>query len=309
MKMIACWAEERFCESGSSKYILAICLAETIRRWEETAMPILADYHLHSSFSGDSDRPMEEMIERGIAMGMETMCFTEHMDMDYPYGRAEEEGLFELDTESYARGFGRCREKYGGRIRLHFGIELGLQPHLAQELETYVRRYPFEFVIASSHVCNGKDPYYADFYKGRTQEEAYREYFQSILDNLKVFHDFDVYGHLDYVVRYGPGKDRGYSYDRYKDILDKILYRLVEGGKGLEVNTGAIPHGLRELNPCTDIIKRYRNLGGEIVTVGSDAHAPERIGEGFERAADILTSCGYKYYTVFADRRPEFIKL
>lgn len=162
-------------------------------------MPILADYHLHSSFSGDSDIPMERMIERGIAIGMETMCFTEHMDMDYPYGKEEESGLFDLDTAAYVRGIARCKEEYEGRIHLRFGIELGIQPHLAKELEAYIRKYNFEFVIASSHVCNGKDPYYADFYKGRTQERAYLEYFQSILDNLKVFHDFDVYGHLENV--------------------------------------------------------------------------------------------------------------
>ena len=272
-------------------------------------MPITADFHLHSSFSGDSDIPMERMIERGIAIGMETMCFTEHMDMDYPYKKEEESGLFDLDTAAYVRGIARCKEEYEGRIHLRFGIELGIQPHLAKELEAYIRKYNFEFVIASSHVCNGKDPYYADFYKGRTQERAYLEYFQSILDNLKVFHDFDVYGHLDYVVRYGPEKDRDYSYGKYKDILDEILHRLAESGKGLEVNTGALPHKLKELNPCTDIIKRYRELGGEIITVGSDAHSPERIGEGFDRATDILKSCGYKYYAVFAGRKPEFIKL
>ena len=91
--------------------------------------------------------------------------------------------------------------------------------------------------------------------------------------------------------------------------MDEILHRLAESGKGLEVNTGALPHKLKELNPCTDIIKRYRELGGEIITVGSDAHSPERIGEGFDRAADILKSCGYKYYAVFAGRKPEFVKL
>ena len=90
-------------------------------------------------------------------------------------------------------------------------------------------------------------------------------------------------------------KDRGYSYDKYKDILDKILHYLTENGKGIEVNTGAVPHGLRELNPCIDIIRRFRELGGEVITVGSDAHSPGRIAEGFGRAEEILKSCGYKY--------------
>ena len=97
-------------------------------------MPILADYHLHSSFSGDSDIPMERMIERGIAIGMETMCFTEHMDMDYPYKKEEESGLFDLDTAAYVRGIARCKEEYEGRIHLRFGIELGIQPHFGQRV-------------------------------------------------------------------------------------------------------------------------------------------------------------------------------
>lgn len=272
-------------------------------------MPILTDSHLHTSFSGDSESPMESMIEKAISMGMKTLCFTEHMDMDFPYLPGEEQGCFELDTDRYRQGLARCREKYGERIGLRFGVELGVQPHIAKQLEAYTKKYDFDFIIASSHICNRKDPYYPSFYEGREEEDAYREYFQSILDNLTSFGDFDVYGHLDYVVRYGPEKDKDYSYDRYRDILDPILRCLIENGRGIEVNTGAIPYGLRELNPCTGIIKRYRELGGEIITVGSDAHTPERIAEGFDRAADILRSCGYKYYTVFSNRRPEQIKL
>ncbi len=272
-------------------------------------MMILADSHLHTSYSGDSESPMESMVERAIAMGMETLCFTEHMDMDFPYASAEEWGCFELDTDAYQMGIDRCREKYGGRIGLNFGVELGVQPHIAGKLKAYTEKYDFDFIIASSHICNKRDPYYPGFYEGRKEEEAYREYFQSILDNLTAFSDFDVYGHLDYVVRYGPEKDKNYSYGRYADILDSILRRLAESGKGIEINTGAIPHGLRELNPCTDIIRRYRELGGEIITVGSDAHAPQRIAEGFDRAADILRACGYQYYTVFSSRHPRQVKL
>lgn len=272
-------------------------------------MKILADYHLHTSFSGDSESSMESMIEKAISMGMETLCFTEHMDMDFPYLSSEEQGRFELDTDAYRMGFDRCREKYEGKIALNFGVELGVQPHIAEKLKGYTEKYDFDFIIASSHICNKRDPYYPDFYEGRKEEEAYREYFQSILDNLTTFADFDVYGHLDYVVRYGPEKDKTYSYDRYADILDPILRRLAENGKGIEINTGAIPYGLRELNPCTDIIKRYHALGGEVITIGSDAHAPQRIAEGFDRAADILRNCGYKYYTVFSNRRPRQIKL
>lgn len=272
-------------------------------------MPIRADYHLHSSFSGDSKAPMEAMIQQAAASGMLQICFTEHMDMDYHYIHEEEIGMFDLNTDSYLFDLIRYREKYADRIQLCFGVELGLQPEIAAKNAAYAKAYDFDFIIASSHVCHKKDPYYPYFYEGRTEEEAYREYFSSILENLNAFTDFDVYGHLDYVVRYGPNRDQYYSYDKYRDLIDEILTLLIENGKGIEVNTGGIKYGLRELNPCTDVIKRYRHLGGEIITVGSDAHTPDMIANGFDRAASILSDCGFRYYNTFRNRVPEYHKL
>lgn len=273
------------------------------------SMPIRTDYHLHSSFSGDSPAPMEAMIQQAVSLGLSQICFTEHMDMDYIYIHEEDAGMFDLNTDSYLCDFIRYREKYADRIQVCFGVELGLQPDTASKNAAYAKAYDFDFIIASSHVCNGKDPYYPDFYEGRSEEEAYLEYFSSILDNLKVFTDFDVYGHLDYVVRYGPNKDARYSYAQYRDLFDRILKLLIENGKGIEINTGGIKYGLRELNPCTDIIKRYKQLGGEIITIGSDAHTPDKIANGFERAADILAECGFRYYNTFRGRTPEYHKL
>lgn len=270
---------------------------------------IRADYHLHSSFSGDSSAPMEDMILKGIQLGLTHMCFTEHMDPDFPYPNPEEEGMFELNTDSYLYELARLKEKYAPQIQLLFGVELGVQPHLRRELSIYAKSYDFDFIIASSHLCNKKDPYYPSFYEGRSDEEAYREYFLSILDNLRAFGNFDVYGHLDYVIRYGKNKDADYCYDKYKDIFDRILETLMEKEKGLELNTGAIGYGLKELNPCTELLRRYRKLGGELITVGSDAHDPQSVARGFDRAAQILTDCGFRYYATFEKRTPEFHRI
>lgn len=272
-------------------------------------MAITSDFHLHSSFSGDSDTPMEDMILKGISLGLDTMCFTEHNDMDFVYVNPQENGMFDLNTDSYLYELIRLKEKYADKIRISFGVELGVQPHLRRELAVYAKSFDFDFIIASSHLCNHKDPYDSSFYEGRSDEAAYREYFLSILDNLKVFSNFDVYGHLDYVVRYGKTKDADYCYDKYKDIFDPILETLIEKEKGIEINTGAISYNLRELNPCTDVIRRYKELGGEIITIGSDAHEPENIARGFDRAAEILTDCGFKYYATFEKRTPEFHRI
>lgn len=271
-------------------------------------MPITADYHLHSSFSGDSDTPMEEMALAGIRKGLTQMCFTEHQDFDYPVSGETPEGLFDLNPDSYLYAFLKCREKYADRIALRFGAELGLQPHLSEKNDAFVRAHEYDFIIASSHLCNGKDPYYPAFYEGRPQEEAYREYFESILENLKSFENFDVYGHLDYVVRYGPQKDHGYAYEQYQDIFDQILTELLQNGKGIELNTGGLLNGLREANPCTAILRRYKELGGEIITIGSDAHVPGNIAASFDRAAEMLTDCGFRYYCTFERRSVSFHK-
>lgn len=272
-------------------------------------MAITADFHMHSSYSGDSNTPMEEMIRQAIRAGMKQICFTEHQDFDYPPSPDMPADFFMVNTDSYLYDLLRYKKQYADQITVLFGIELGLQPHLMKEHARYIKSYDFDFVIGSSHVCNRQDPYYPDFYEGRTEEEAYREYFSSILENIRKFKNFDVYGHLDYIVRYGPNKDKEYTYEKYKDIFDAILALLLENEKGLEINTGGFKNGLKEANPCTAILKRYRQLGGEIITVGSDAHVPGYIGYEFDKAADILKACGFSYYTTFEHRLPEYHKL
>ncbi len=272
-------------------------------------MPITADFHMHSSFSGDSDTPMEEMIQKAIELGLTHMCFTEHNDFDFPVCEEIPEGTFELNVDAYLYDLLKYREKYRDQINILFGIELGLQPQIMRQNSILAKSYDFDFIIGSSHICNQKDPYYPAFYEGRSEEEAYREYFESILTNIKKFTNFDVYGHLDYVVRYGPNKDKDYTFAKYQDILDPILKLLVENGKGLEINTGGVVKGLRELHPCTDILKRYKELGGEIITIGSDAHSPKDIAAHFQRATEVLKECGFQYYTIFEKRVAEFKRL
>lgn len=270
-------------------------------------MSITADYHLHSSFSEDSDTPMEEMILKGIDLGLTQMCFTEHNDFDYP-AMEEFSYTFLLNPDSYLYDFLKYREKYADKIKLCFGVELGLQPHLSKKNAAFAKAHDYDFIIASSHLCNGKDPAFPYFYEGKSKEDGYREYFESILDNLKVFSNFDVYGHLDYVVRYGPGKDDGYSYEQYKDIIDAILAKIISMDKGIEINTKGLSKGLRDVNPCTAIIRRYKEMGGKIITVGSDAHEPGGIAAHFERVSTILKDCGFDYYCTFEKREPSFHK-
>ena len=110
-------------------------------------------------------------------------------------------------------------------------------------------------------------------------------------------------------MRYSPTKDQGYAYETFAGLFDKILTKLIAMEKGIEINTAGLAKGLRDAHPCRGIIKRYRELGGEIITVGSDAHAPDQIAYAFNQAAEILKDCGFRYYTTFQQRSPSFHKL
>lgn len=268
---------------------------------------ILWDCHMHSFFSGDSDAPTEDMVRAAIDRGLDGITLTEHLDPDYP--EIPDEVDFSLDIPAYYAEIMRLQNLYQDRISIRFGIELGLQPHLSEQFHDLLAKEPFDFVIGSSHVVHNADPYYPEFFQGRDEALAYREYFESILENLKAFSEMDVYGHLDYIVRYGPNQNREFSYKKYADVFDEILRTLVEKQIGLELNTGGYHYGLGEPNPCRAILRRYRELGGEIVTIGADAHAPSRIAYAFDQARKDLIECGFSYYSVFEKRKAEFLVL
>lgn len=273
-------------------------------------MAIIADSHLHSSFSGDSHTPMKDMIEQALKLGLKEMCFTEHMDFDFVYTEDEPEEKFEVNTDAYLYDLLRYRNEYDGRIKINFGIELGMQTTCQRKNLMYTKQYDFDFIIASSHLCNGKDPYLRDsFFGGRDEKDAWREYFDYIFECLRGFENFDVYGHLDYVLRYGPNRNRDFVFDEFREPIDRILKKLIENGKGIEANTSGYKYELGGPNPSFDILKRYRELGGEIITIGSDAHDTAQMAYCFDKVAELLKAAGFEYYCVFENRLPEYHKL
>ena len=264
---------------------------------------------MHTRFSTDSDADIRDMIESALKKGLQSICITDHIDKDYPFHEDTGAEAFLVDLDEYFPKLAEWKEAYAEKIQIRRGIELGLQPHLAGFYEELTNQYPFDFVIGSSHVMHGVDPYYPAYWENHTEEEGYQEYFESILENIAVFDGFDVYGHIDYVVRYGPNKNASYSYQKYADIIDEILKALIIKGKGIEINTGGFKYGLGHPNPTEDIIKRYHELGGEIITIGADAHQPEHVAFDFEKVPSILKEAGFTHYTVFKNRKPEFIPI
>lgn len=270
---------------------------------------IASDFHMHTCFSTDSDATPEAMVEGAIKKGLKTICITDHLDKDYPFNEELGENAFLFDVGTYFQRLRKLQEQYEGQIRICIGIELGLQPHLGEYCQKITTEYPFDFVIGSLHVVSQKDPYYREEFSDLTDVELYRLTFQEMLESLKNVESFDVLGHMDYIVRYGTHQAEEYSYAAFASELDEILKKVIRMGKGIELNTAGLKYGLGFGHPHPDVLKRYRELGGEIITVGSDGHKPEHVAYEFQKARGILQECGFRYYTEFAGRRPNFIKL
>ncbi|MBN2220721.1 MAG: histidinol-phosphatase HisJ family protein [Vallitaleaceae bacterium] len=266
---------------------------------------MLADYHLHSNFSGDCKIPMEEMILAAIQLGVHRLCFTEHHDLDFPHPSID----FTISVKDYLQRLFELKDKYSDRIQVLAGVELGMQPHLHATLSKIVQENPFDFILASNHLAKGIDPYDKIYFENRSQYKGYLDYFEDILKNVQGFSDFDSYGHLDYVIRYGDFPQKSYVYKDFKEVLDEVLKTIIEKGKGIEVNTSGYRYNLGNPHPSEEILRHYYELGGRILTLGSDAHHPNHITNNFEKARSLLKEIGFKEFTTFIHRKPEFHSL
>lgn len=276
---------------------------------------IQADMHMHTWFSTDSEACPRDMADEAVRKGLKTICFTDHFDKDdLEWG---EEGIFDVDA--YFVEMQKLQEEYAGKLNIKIGIELGLRTYLKDYYEELTKKYPFDFAIGSVHNVPYKkdaegnilytDPAAEKLFTDRTDKEAYRLMMETTLENVRTSDCFQTLGHLDYVVRYGKSREKEYSYTDYADIIDEILKLLIEKEKGLEVNSAGLKYGLPFAHPHPDVLKHYRELGGEIITIGADAHKPEHIAYDFAKAEEILKSCGFKYYTEFFEQKPVFKQL
>lgn len=252
------------------------------------------DCHIHTEFSTDSQMDIKDAIDVSKDLGI-GIIITDHMDYKH-----YESGLFVFDPDEYFDKY----EKYRND-RLLLGVEIGFREDSLGEIRGLIKNYPFDFVIGSIHVVNGEDIYYKDFYLGKSKEEAYSEYLKATLSLVRHHNLFDSLGHMDYITRYSIYEDKALYYSEFADIIDEILKGLSQAGKAIEINTRKINDEITAHN-FIQILKRFRELGGRHVTIGSDAHKPEDIGINFKRAEEIASACklrpiyykGRKHYYV-----------
>lgn len=265
----------------------------------------LVDYHTHSVCSPDSRARLEDMVTAGRKAGLRELCTTDHCDLQQQDGSPLKSWDWAPILEQYERTVPLC----GKRLRLLLGLELGgahTDPDMAR---TILAGAPLDFVIGSVHnqspASGGKDLFYMDFTREETCRGVVEDYMSSLLE-LSTLPLYDALGHIIYPLRYINGRGgHNITLEPWYDQLDKLLLQVIHCGHAIEVNT----HGGREVEEWLPILRRYHALGGELVTLGSDAHRPYFVGRGLAKARDLLEETGFRYLTHYRRRVPEQIKL
>lgn len=273
---------------------------------------MFADYHVHTEFSDDSVYPMEQVVKDAIAMGLTEICFTDHVDYGikedwdcgHPIAYRGTEPFANVDYPAYAAAITRLRSIYSGQIAVKMGLEFGVQTHTIPLYEALFSRYPFDFIILSVHQIGDKEFWTQDFQRGKTQEEYNLRYYGELLALVRQYKKYSVLGHVDLITRYDQAGV--YPFENIKSILTDIFRQVIADGKGIELNTSSRRYGLQDATPSIDILKLYRELGGEIITVGSDSHAPEHLGAYIAEGKELLKELGFRYFCTYDKMQPKF---
>jgi len=268
-------------------------------------MEQLFDNHTHSTFSADSEMSLDTAFSSALGRGVAGISITDHLDLWAP--RGSEQYVFDINAQQ--RAIDEASTAYPA-LKVFKGVEVGLQPGVVSRIKEWIKGCSFDIVIASVHFIDGLDPYYGNYYEGKEFREAYGRALDVIASTAIEYGDFDVVGHIDYIARYAPYSVRSIRYSDFPEHLDGLLRYMAQNGKAFEVNTntyrsrgGAVP----EFD--TAILRRFRELGGECVSFGSDAHTPERIAENFQHFSSVVKECGFSYCVHYEGRRACFTKL
>ena len=262
----------------------------------------LADYHIHSRVSPDARRSMAELAEAAIAAGLDEICFTDHME---PVGWGVTTPRESFPWEDLSADFAEARAAAGDRIQLRLGIELGDAPWALENTERLLAQAPpLDFVIGSIHMLSerygGMDLYFFDP-KDEAEARAGMADYLGQVRRLAAWGRFSVLGHLTLPVRY-LNENRGFhlTFDGFEEEIREILRMLIDRGVGIELNTnrGNLPL------PDEKWLRMYRELGGEIITLGTDAHNRRYVGCAIRERQELLRACGFTRFCTFEGLRP-----
>ena len=255
------------------------------------------DSHLHTyPFSQDSRQSIEELVH---ALGQQSLggILTEHLDFDYPL----DANIVLFNPEEYFEKYLPLRSDH-----LLLGVEIGLQESCRSQNTEVAKDHPWDFVLGSVHLLHGQDLYGPTYYKDRSKNEVYQDYLHALITETSELDDFDSLGHIDYICRYNSYADPNLHYADFPDLWDQLFKVLIYKEKALELNTRRLTQ-----DGATDslfvLLKRYRELGGNYLTIGSDAHMPHSVGNQLDLAYHMAEKNNLTP-VYFKDRKIHFVK-
>ena len=268
---------------------------------------IIADYHMHS-ISPDARVPMEEMCLAALAAGLTEIAVTDHIeifDESYP---GKEPLMFAFSyLDNYFTQWEHCNKTFAGKLKVRRAMELGQPICNMKRAEEIIKTYNFDYIIGSIHKLHSVDLAYKQYSERTNDGIAYKNL--EMLYELADIGDFDCMGHIDLIKRYAARQGQKVSLMKYRNELEKILKRLIERGKGIEINTSGLRQGLGEALPSADILSLYHDLGGEILVIGSDAHRACDVGADFDAAEGLALGAGFTKIAVYENRKPSFYSI
>lgn len=258
------------------------------------------DCHTHSCFSADSTTPLERAVACAQKQGLLGVAVTDHLDL----GHDNPEENMSFDFAQRALLLTQLQKQAQNSLEILNGVEVGFQPHIIPDITAIIKNNPFDVVICSVHAVNRIFVSDKAFYEGKTKQQAYNDYLEAIYASIATFDEFDIVGHIGYACRYAPYNDTSLRYSDHANILDAILKKMIEKDKALEINTAGFAYKLQYTHPDFDVVTRYKELGGSLITLGSDAHEGERIGAHFDTIVANLKRIGFSHVTHFKNRMP-----
>lgn len=259
------------------------------------------DYHMHSHVSFDGHDSPEDMVRAAVDAGLQEICFTDHVD-DFPEGIRPE---YRFTPEAYAAAYDHLSHP---QLKIRRGMEFGMFADNTQSLKDCLKQREYDFILGSVHFAAGLDVYYAPYWEQFTLEQGERRYLEDVLACVKAHDDFDVLGHLTYI-----GKARAHPtheavpLHRHRELVEEIMKELIRKGKGMEINSSGVDR-CGDFLPDRAYLQLFKDLGGQIVTMGSDAHNAARVGQYADQALEILKDV-FGYVCTFEGRKPIFHKL
>lgn len=256
----------------------------------------LQDYHIHSNFSYDGQATMVNMCKAAIDAGVREIGFTEHYDLHPGIASLN---WFKLDD--WATELLYCRKKFAEKLTIRAGIEIG-EPHLfKKETQTILSRYQFDYALGSLHWVEGRSLFTEQYFDSRTPDCAYRLYFEEV-ERLTRSGEFDILSHLGVVARVGYDIYNQYNPSRYEDVIRPVLYNCISRNIVLALNTASMSRRVKMIMPGETVLHWYVEMGGKCISIGSDAHEPERVGKHLDLALAMARSAGIKYLARFDHR-------